>query len=122
MQTPQAAQQVTFDPSLAKDGEEVRLLQAVFISLLLESDASMFGKNDMPDKELLKMVNRKLSRAGGSQSHVTATVQRGAVTLSGRIAYENVRSPLVKAVSSVPGVRGVTDLLQGPSKHAGQGS
>jgi osmotically-inducible protein OsmY len=81
---------------------------------------TMFGKNEVPDKELLKMVNRKLSRAGtGSQSHVSASVQRGNVTLSGKIAFENQRSPIVKAVSSVPGVRAVNDMLQGPSKHAG---
>ena len=82
----------------------------------------MFGRNDVSDKELLKMVTRKLSRsATGSQSHVTATIQHGTVTLTGKISYENQRTPLVKAVSSVPGVRAVTDYLQGPSKLAGQG-
>jgi osmotically-inducible protein OsmY len=82
----------------------------------------MFSRNQVPDKELLKMVNRKLSRTGtGSQSHVTATIRQGTVTLSGKISYENQRTPLVKAVSSVPGVRSVTDMLQGPSKTAGQG-
>ena len=82
----------------------------------------MFGKNDVPDKELLKMVNRKLSRSGGgSQTRVAVAIQRGTVTLSGKIQYENQRTPLVKAISSVPGVRSVVDMLQGPSKHAGQG-
>lgn len=82
----------------------------------------MFGKKEVPDKELLKMVNRKLSRSGGgSQTQVNASIQRGSVTLSGKIQYENQRTPIVKAVSSVPGVRGVTDLLKGPSKTAGRG-
>jgi osmotically-inducible protein OsmY len=81
----------------------------------------MFSRNEVPDKELLKTVNRKLSRSGGSQSRITATIQKGVVTLSGKIAYENQRTPIVKSVSSVPGVRSVTDMLQGPSKHAGQG-
>jgi osmotically-inducible protein OsmY len=81
----------------------------------------MFSRNQVPDKELLKMVNRKLSRTGGSQTHVNVTISQGTVTLSGKISYENQRSPLVKAVSSVPGVRGVTDMLKGPSKTAGQG-
>ena len=81
----------------------------------------MFGKNAVPDKELIKMVQRKLDRSGtGSQSRVTATIQHGNVVLTGKIQYENQRTPIVKAVSSVPGVRGVTDQLQGPSKHAGQ--
>jgi osmotically-inducible protein OsmY len=78
----------------------------------------MFGRNEVPDKELAKMVKRKLDRAGtGSQARVTAKVQRGTVTLTGKIPYENQRSPLVKAVSSVPGVRNVVDQLQGPPKN-----
>ncbi len=82
----------------------------------------MFGRSDVPDKELIKMIKRKLDRSGtGSQSRVTATVRQGTVTLSGKIQYENQRTPIVKAVSSVPGVRNVVDQLQGPSKHAGQG-
>lgn len=68
----------------------------------------MLGKNGPSDKELLKTVNRKLDRAGGgSQSRVTAAVRQGTVTLSGRIKYENQRTPIVKAASSVAGVRNV---------------
>ncbi len=82
----------------------------------------MFGSNAVPDKELIKMVQRKLDRSGtGSQSKVTATVRSGSVVLTGKIQYENQRTPIIKAVSSVPGVRGVTDQLQGPSKTAGRG-
>ena len=79
----------------------------------------MFGKNEVSDKELLKTVNRKLDRAGGgSQSRVAASVQRGTVTLSGKIQYENLRTPIVKAASGISGVRNVIDQLVGPSRDA----
>lgn len=78
----------------------------------------MFGKNSVSDKELLKTVQRKLDRAGGSQSRVTANARGGTITLTGSIAYENLRTPLIKAVSSVAGVRQVIDQLTGPSKNA----
>ena len=79
----------------------------------------MFGKNEVSDKELLKTVTRKLDRAGGgSQSRVTASVQRGTVTLSGKIQYENLRTPIVKAASGISGVRNVIDQLVGPSRDA----
>ena len=77
----------------------------------------MLGKNEVSDKELLKTVNRKLDRAGGgSQSRVAASVQRGTVTLSGKIQYENLRTLIVKAASSISGVRNVIDQLVGPSR------
>jgi len=79
----------------------------------------MFGKNDVSDKELLKSVSRKLDRTGaGSQSKVTAFVQRGTVTLTGKIQYENQRTPIMKAVSSISGVRNVIDQLVGPARNA----
>ena len=79
----------------------------------------MLGKNEVSDKELLKTVNRKLDRAGGgSQSRVAASVQRGTVTLSGKIQYENLRTPIVKAASGISGVRNVIDQLVGPSRDA----
>ena len=78
----------------------------------------MFGKNEVSDKELLKTVNRRLDRAGGgSQSRVAASVQRGTVTLSGKIQYENLRTPIMKAASSVSGVRNVIDRLIAPSAN-----
>jgi osmotically-inducible protein OsmY len=78
----------------------------------------MFGKQGPSDKELLKTVNRKLDRAGGgSQSRVSAAVRQGTVTLSGSIQYENQRTPIVKAASSVAGVRNVVDQLIGPSRN-----
>ena len=77
----------------------------------------MFGRNEVPDKALLKTVNRRLDRTGtGSQSKVTASVQRGTVTLTGKLQYENQRAPIVKAISSVAGVRQVIDQLQSPPK------
>lgn len=79
----------------------------------------MLGRNEVPDRTLLKTVNRRLDRTGtGSQSKVTAAVQRGTVTLTGKIQYENQRNPIVKAVKSVAGVRQVIDLLQSPPKRA----
>jgi ABC-type cobalamin/Fe3+-siderophores transport system ATPase subunit len=57
-------------------------------------------------------VNQKLSRGGGgSQSRITATVQRGTVTLTGKLQYDAQRAPLTKAVASVAGVRRVVDQL-----------
>ena len=64
------------------------------------------------DAALLKTVNQKLSRGGGgSQSRITATVQRGTVTLSGNLQYDAQRAPLTKAVASIAGVRRVVDQL-----------
>jgi hypothetical protein len=64
------------------------------------------------DAALLKTVNQKLSRGGGgSQSRITATVQRGTVTLTGKLQYDAQRAPLTKAVASVAGVRRVVDQL-----------
>lgn len=78
----------------------------------------MFGKNDVPDRSLLKTVNRRLDRTGtGSQSKVTAAVQRGIVTLTGILQYENQRNSILKAVQSVAGVRQVIDQLQSPPKR-----
>jgi osmotically-inducible protein OsmY len=72
----------------------------------------MLGRNDVPDKALQQTVNRRLDRTGtGSRSRVSATVQRGTVTLSGTLQYENQRSPIVKAIRNIAGVQNVIDLL-----------
>jgi hypothetical protein len=64
------------------------------------------------DAALLKTVNQKLARGGGgSQSRITATVQRGTVTISGNLQYDAQRAPLTKAVASIAGVRRVVDQL-----------
>ncbi len=73
----------------------------------------MFGGNDAGDKALLKVVSQRLNRGGtGSQARVSATVQSGTVTLSGTLQYDAQRSPLVKQVARIPGVRRVVDQLR----------
>jgi osmotically-inducible protein OsmY len=70
----------------------------------------MFGQNQVSDKELSKTVGKRLQRGGGSG--VTADIQRGTVTLKGRIQYESQRRPLLKIVTAIAGVRHVIDQLQ----------
>ena len=83
----------------------------------------MIGRNDIPDKALLKTVNQRLDRTGtGSQSKVTATVQRGIVTLVGKLQYENQRTPIMKAIRNIAGVRQVIDQLQSPPKRNPHGA
>jgi osmotically-inducible protein OsmY len=73
----------------------------------------MYGRNQISDKDLLKTVNQRLMRAGGSsQTRVTATVQGGMVTLTGTLQYAIQRSPIVKSVTNIAGVRRVLDQLQ----------
>jgi hypothetical protein len=77
----------------------------------------MFKNDKNDDAALLKLVNQKLSRGGGgSQSRITATVQRGTVTLMGKLQYDAQRAPLTKAVASVAGVRRVIDQLTVPPR------
>ena len=76
----------------------------------------MFGANANSDKDLQKLVDRRLQRSGGSSSGVKAVVMRGSVTLSGNLKYESQRIPLMKALRGVAGVRGVLDQLKGPPK------
>lgn len=77
----------------------------------------MFGQNQLSDKELQKTVSKRLERTGtGSQSKVSAVVRRGAVTVSGKLQYERQRSPILKAVQSIAGVRQVIDQMQTPPK------
>jgi osmotically-inducible protein OsmY len=73
------------------------------------------GDDDMdkiPDSALLKRVNEKLGRAAGSQSRVTASVRQGDLTLAGLLQYEIQRQPLVRACTSVPGIRRVIDQMK----------
>jgi osmotically-inducible protein OsmY len=72
----------------------------------------MFGRNEISDKTLLKSISQRLARTGTSGTRITATVQQGTVTLSGKLLYEIQRSPIVKAVSRIAGVRRVNDQLQ----------
>ena len=75
----------------------------------------MFGKNKVSDKDLLKTVNRRLDRTGNG-SRITASVRAQAVTLIGKLQYENQRIPIVKAAQSVADVRQVIDQLLAPPK------
>ena len=75
----------------------------------------MFGRNDVSDRDLIKTVNSRLTRAGGG-SHVKAMVNRGVVTLSGKLQYSAQRIPVVNAASRVAGVRQVVDQMQIESK------
>lgn len=75
----------------------------------------MFGQNATSDKELLKNVNRRLQRSG-SQSGITASVQNGTVSISGKLRTEDQRLTILKAIRSVNGVRNVIDQLQSPPK------
>lgn len=62
---------------------------------------------------LLQKVNQQLTRmATGSQARVKAAVCRGQVTLSGTLQYATQRSPVVRAVGNVAGIRRVMDQLQ----------
>lgn len=71
----------------------------------------MFGGSDTTDKALLKLVNQRLTRGTGSSSRLSATVQAGTVTITGKLQYEGQRSPLLKLVARVQGVRRVIDRL-----------
>jgi len=79
----------------------------------------MFGKDAASDKELQKMVNRRLQRSG-SQAGVLATVQYGAVTITGKLRTEDQRLTIVRALRGVNGVRQVIDQLQSPPKRQPQ--
>lgn len=68
-----------------------------------------FGKR-VPDKSLLRDVNKKLMRTG-TQTKVTASINGGYVTLTGVLQYENQRRILLRAANQVPGVRQVFDRM-----------
>ena len=73
---------------------------------------TMFGRDKVSDKELLKAVNKRLMRAGaGSQTRLTAAVQQGTVTLSGTLRHAIQKQPIVKAINGIAGVRRIIDQL-----------
>ena len=74
----------------------------------------MFGGDANSDKNLQKLVDRKLQRSGGGGAGMRAVVAGGSVTLSGNLKYESQRMPLLKALRGVAGVRGVLDQLKVP--------
>ncbi len=73
----------------------------------------MFGPKPISGKDLLKLVNTRLARTGtGSQSHFTADVRHGTVTLSGTLNFAIQRNAIVKAASRTAGVPQVIDQMQ----------
>lgn len=77
----------------------------------------MFGKNQISDRDLLKAINQRLARTGtGSSSKVNVSVQQGTVTLTGTLQHAIQRSPILKAISRVTGVRRVNDQMQHVAK------
>ena len=79
----------------------------------------MFGRNQISDRDLLKSINQRLARTGtASQSKVNVSVQQGNVTLTGTLQYAIQRSPIVKAIARVTGVRHVVDQMQFTVKKA----
>ena len=69
----------------------------------------VFG-NQIPDKTLLKAVNKKLMRTG-IQAKIAASVKGGCVLLTGALQYENQRRTVVRAANQVSGVRNITDQM-----------
>ncbi len=79
----------------------------------------MFGQNQVSDRDLLKAINQRIARTGtSSQSKVNVTVQQGTVTLTGTLQHAIQRSPILKAISRVAGVRRVNDQMQHVAKKA----
>ena len=70
---------------------------------------SMFGER-VPDKSLLKEINKRLSRTG-IQAKIVATVRGGYVTLTGVLQYDNQRRMIVRAANQVKGIRQVVDQM-----------
>ncbi len=68
-----------------------------------------FG-NQVPDRTLLREVNKKLMRTG-TQTKVTASISGGCVTLTGALQYEHQRRTLIRATTQVSGVRQVLDQM-----------
>jgi hypothetical protein len=83
------------------------------VILLFFAERTMLHKNVVPDKSLLQTINQRLDRTGtSSQTRLSASVQRGTVTLSGTLQYESQRAPIVRAVTSIAGVHQVIDRLR----------
>jgi osmotically-inducible protein OsmY len=78
----------------------------------------MLGRKQVPDNALLRTINQKIARTGtSSQSKVAASVRNGAVTLTGNLQFDRQRTPIVKAVSHIAGVRSVVDQMKVVAKR-----
>ena len=71
----------------------------------------MFGRKEVSDSELSKTVNSRLGRTG-TGSRITAVVNRGVATISGKLQYAGQRTPIMNAASRVAGIRQVIDQMQ----------
>jgi hypothetical protein len=71
----------------------------------------MFGRKEASDSELSKTVNSRLGRTG-TGSRITAVVNRGVATISGKLQYAGQRTPIMNAASRVAGIRQVIDQMQ----------
>ena len=73
----------------------------------------MLSKSQVADKDLLRAVRLRLSRmGGGTDAQLSASVNHGVVTLTGRLQFDTQRVPILKMVGHVPGVYRVVDQLQ----------
>lgn len=66
--------------------------------------------NSVPDKTLLRDINKKLLRAG-TQTKIVASVNCGCLTLTDTLQFEIQRRPILRAVNQVSGVRRLMDQM-----------
>ncbi len=67
--------------------------------------------DQVPDKRIVQMVNKRLARTGVSQCKISVSVRNGYVTLSGTIQFDYQRKAILRAAQGVEGVRQVVDQL-----------
>ena len=68
--------------------------------------------NQIPDKTLLKNVQRKLMQKCASSTRIEASVRSGSATITGTIRQEHERRPIIRCVAAVQGVQNVIDQLR----------
>ena len=68
--------------------------------------------NKIPDKTLLRTVERKLMQKCAGAARISATVRGGDATITGMIKNEYERKPIVRCVAAVQGIGRVVDQLQ----------
>ncbi len=68
--------------------------------------------NQIPDKTILKDVQRKLMQKCSGSTKISASVQSGVATITGMIKNESERRNIVRCVSAVQGVRNVSDQIR----------
>ncbi len=68
--------------------------------------------NQIPDKTLLRNVERKLMQKCTGATRISATVRGGDATITGILKNEYERKPIVRCVAAVQGIRRVIDQLR----------